>query len=1251
MSTETQRTLSFKLVATTDTSITRSVGSAVTQFRQLEGVSAAVAREMRQLSLAETEAAKARLVNAAAAEKETRASRSALQEKEKEAKATVQGAEQGKRAIAQRTAAVLQDINREIAAEKSRERAISELVAIDERNSQRRIEAAKKAADAEIAEAKRATTAAQTAESERRQRAQRIIGGAQVIGQGLTTGVSVPLLSAATFSLKTAIDQEEAFTEVKKFVQGSTGELDKLKEEIRELSLDAKVGLDFTQLSHLAAFGGQLGIARKDLAEFVRQVAYLGQAGDMSGEEAATGLAKIAAAMKLGTDQIPHLASALAEMGNLGSSTVQEIEDVSKRIASTANTVGISAPQVLGFANAVTSLGQNAEAAGTALNKTFNSIDRAVALNTPKLKIFADVAGMTAKQFADTWRNEPVKAILAFVTGLDHIKGKSGEVTKALDAAGVKGDRFTTVLKNLAAGHDLLSDAIQHSTEAYTGHNVAEEKAAIAAQSTKRQLEQLKHEAEDAANELGESLLPALRDVMNQTKPLREEIKSLADEFHALSPEAQSAWTKVALGVALVGPVIQGAASIAGAILKIRDAYLALAGAEAVAAGAGGAGAAGGGLGLGARIASGTGVAGFLGTMGLIVGSGVVGAGIGTAINDTFIGSNDRAGDRTNAATSQMEAERGPAFQKFIALQRKHRDFVGTLPGGKPQTITQLRLLRSMESELASARVAAMHAANPEPTPPGASGGSDTGGGVDLSKLHQDEAAAGGKSKKSQAEKDAEAAARDAAGAAGVRQGEVEKTLRDGLKGALENLRGRVPEGSISTVRSGIGMLLDQIQAAAEESARTKYAKSVAGDPKNTRTAQATLQADLSDAARARKDASKEVDDAEKDAYKRVAAKKKDAADKEEEAITEQIADARKRAEELKKFQESEVRMLEYLRDGTEDAAGQIKLTDLIFKRQMEMAQGPFGQFLISGDPNDLLEGVAITSQATKTHTEKVGQIHQGIQDAQEEAYHGYIGDIADSTQRVLDRPQKTNRAQEAARQAGDYLSSQADEFGRRAGEMLIEELFTAHTRRGGAKEAFKQLGKEAGASIASDFSSMLVRQAEKPIAQLGTQIGKALFQNAGGMAGKVGTAIGLAAVDAMVLSHANKRKKTGFGIGAVLGGIGGFLAGGPQGALYGAEIGGAIGGSFAAGGTAPRGKISLFGENGPELGIPKTDMHIFDHAKSKGILESVLGVHRGGSGGGNPVHMYIQDYHEASDYPLVNQKMRDQQEREQFAN
>ena len=74
-----------------------------------------------------------------------------------------------------------------------------------------------------------------------------------------------------------------------------------------------------------------------------------------------------------------RLGSTVVDLGNNFATTEAEIVAMALRLAGAGDLIGLTEAQILGICHALTSVGVNAEAGGTAFSRIFTDIDKAVA--------------------------------------------------------------------------------------------------------------------------------------------------------------------------------------------------------------------------------------------------------------------------------------------------------------------------------------------------------------------------------------------------------------------------------------------------------------------------------------------------------------------------------------------------------------------------------------------------------------------------------------------------------------------------------------------------------------------------------------------------------------------------------------------------------------------------------------------------------------------------------------------------------
>lgn len=296
------------------------------------------------------------------------------------------------------------------------------------------------------------------------------------VGASITKGLTFPLTAAFAYAGKKFMEYETGLVGVGKTTGLVGKDLQDFGGEIKSMSNEIPVSTK--ELLGLAETAGQLGIhGKKDLLAFTRVMAEMGSATNLAGQEGATAMAQFANVMGLDVEKnIRSVGNAIVRLGNNSATTEKDIMDMASRLGASGRLVGLTADNVLGLSAAMASVGINAEAGGSAMSQVLNKIDKAVASGGEKLEMFAKVSGMTSEEFASAWKNEPIKAVEAFMKGLDDSAKAGGNMNLILDALGIKGIREANTVKLLSQNHKLLEKSINDSTDAYKkGNDLAKE--------------------------------------------------------------------------------------------------------------------------------------------------------------------------------------------------------------------------------------------------------------------------------------------------------------------------------------------------------------------------------------------------------------------------------------------------------------------------------------------------------------------------------------------------------------------------------------------------------------------------------------------------------------------------------------------------------------------------------------------------------------------------------------------------------
>ncbi len=370
--------------------------------------------------------------------------------------------------------------------------------------------------------------------------------------------VSAAILGVGVATGKAAITIDTALTGVRKTVDGTEEQYQGLKEAAIEFSKTNAVSAD--QILDIQALGAQLGFTIDELDEFSQVVSGLDIATDMNAETAATEMAQFANITKMAHSDVSNYGSAIVNLGNHMATTESQISSMSMRIAAASTQIGMSQADILGWSAAMSSLGVEAEAGGTAFSQTVATIDSAVATGSDSINAFAEIAGMSAEEFSTSWKRSASDTMVALLQGTNSAEN----MTVALESMGVTGIRQTDVLKRLAGNTDLVTQALEYSNEGWRENTALTEEVENRNSSMAAQLEIAKNKVVAIAEDIGGPLVGAFNSAIDAAEPLIAGVESVSTAFANADEGTQRFVIGLGLAGAAAGPVL----TVAGKLTK-----------------------------------------------------------------------------------------------------------------------------------------------------------------------------------------------------------------------------------------------------------------------------------------------------------------------------------------------------------------------------------------------------------------------------------------------------------------------------------------------------------------------------------------------------------------------------------------------------------------------------------------------------------------------------------------------------------
>lgn len=374
------------------------------------------------------------------------------------------------------------------------------------------------------------------------------------IGGALTRTVTPALLAMGAASVAAAVEVDDSLTGVRKTVDGTEQQYQGLKKAAVEFSKTNAVSA--SQILDIQALGAQLGYSIDELQEFGEVVSGLDIATNMSADEAATELAQFANIMGMAHDETRNYGSTIVALGNNFATTEADISHMAMRIAGAGKSIGLTEADVLGLATALSSMGIEAEAGGTAISTIMSTIDKDVAMNASSIETWAATANMSVEEFKTAWGQDAVGALSAVLVGMDGAVQSGGNMSQMLADLGIESIRQTDTMKRLANNSEFLGKAVDTANKAWGENAALDAEVANRNESLSAQFEMLKNRVFAIAESYGGPLCRGMLDVVNAAEPLIEAIASGARAFDEMSEDEQRTVLACLALSAAAGPML-----------------------------------------------------------------------------------------------------------------------------------------------------------------------------------------------------------------------------------------------------------------------------------------------------------------------------------------------------------------------------------------------------------------------------------------------------------------------------------------------------------------------------------------------------------------------------------------------------------------------------------------------------------------------------------------------------------------------
>lgn len=340
-------------------------------------------------------------------------------------------------------------------------------------------------------------------------------------------GFGAVVVGGLGLATKAAVSWESAWAGVLKTVDGTPKQLAQIEQGLRDLAKTLPASHE--EIAAVAEAAGQLGIQTDNVVSFTKTMIDMGEATNLSAGDAATSLARFMNIMGTGQKDVGKLGAAVVGLGNNFATTEAEIVEMSLRIAGAGKQAGMSEGDVLGFATALSSVGIEAEAGGTAISQVMKRMGNAVADGGDSINEYARIAGMSAKDFAEAWGDDSAGTMAKFIAGLQGAQANGENVNATLSDLGITGIRESDALLRLSSANDVLVSSLKMGNDEYARGTALAEEAAKRYETAESRIRMAGNALKDAGIEIGATFLPMIANAADAVVSLTEAVDKVPD--------------------------------------------------------------------------------------------------------------------------------------------------------------------------------------------------------------------------------------------------------------------------------------------------------------------------------------------------------------------------------------------------------------------------------------------------------------------------------------------------------------------------------------------------------------------------------------------------------------------------------------------------------------------------------------------------------------------------------------------------
>lgn len=378
---------------------------------------------------------------------------------------------------------------------------------------------------------------------------------------GIASGITAGLVDAT----KEAVAFESEMLDVTKYVGGLTDANGKVKTDAyAEMSkdiLDLSTQIPYTakELTRLAAAAGQSGKSMNDLIDegFLKDVAEMGTAMDISADQAGDWAAKWEVAFNVNHDQVMELADQINYLGAHYATTAAEIAQTVNDTGSLGQIAGMDVQSTAALSTALLAMGVDSGKVATSIRRMYTNLSMGSKATDAQSAAFEQL-GFTAEQFAKDMQKDAPAALKSLFTAIGtQPKDKQVGYLKTLlgQWAIESGAKLTGNLDLFVKTLDDVGDASKYNGSMY-------KEFMLKCETSESVLTMLGSAWRAVRIEVGNNFLPVLKDVagfgIEKLNDLRAALPDIAERVRQVIEYLLNNGDKVATTIAGIGTAWAG---------------------------------------------------------------------------------------------------------------------------------------------------------------------------------------------------------------------------------------------------------------------------------------------------------------------------------------------------------------------------------------------------------------------------------------------------------------------------------------------------------------------------------------------------------------------------------------------------------------------------------------------------------------------------------------------------------------------